>query len=126
MESIEQRLKRNRIEEDDLEESFVLGSGKGGQKINKTSSCVHLKHLPTGKEVSCQETRSRERNREIARQRLCEMFERERHEEKREKARQLARRRYQNRKPSKAEKKRRLEAKKRRSEKKEYRRKVRE
>lgn len=34
--------------ESDLEERFVKGFGKGGQKVNKTSNCVELKHLPTG------------------------------------------------------------------------------
>lgn len=55
------------IEDKDLKESFVKGSGKGGQKINKTSNCVILKHLPTGIVVRNQQTRSREINRRIAR-----------------------------------------------------------
>lgn len=48
---------------DDIEESFVTGSGKGGQKINKTANCVHLRHLPSGKEVKCQKHRERSANR---------------------------------------------------------------
>lgn len=44
-----------------------IGSGPGGQKINKTSNCVQLRHIPTGLSVKCQETRSREENRRIAR-----------------------------------------------------------
>lgn len=63
------------IFEADLEESFVRGSGPGGQKVNKTSSCVYLKHLPTGIEVKCQRTRSREQNRRLARQELCNRLE---------------------------------------------------
>jgi peptide chain release factor len=55
------------IREEDVEESFIRGSGPGGQKINKTSSCVMLKHLPTGIVVRCQESRSQHRNRELAR-----------------------------------------------------------
>lgn len=51
-------------------EKFIQGSGSGGQKINKTSSCVYLKHLPTGIEVKYQGERSREHNRLIARQEL--------------------------------------------------------
>src|SRR6185436_10588305 len=43
------------IHESDLIEKFILGSGKGGQKVNKTSSCVYLKHIPTGIEVKCQQ-----------------------------------------------------------------------
>lgn len=48
---------------EDVEEKFVRGSGSGGQKMNKTSSCVWLKHLPSGLEVKCQEFRERELNR---------------------------------------------------------------
>ena len=58
------------LNEADLEESFVRGSGPGGQKINKTANCVQLLHKPTGIRVECQETRSLEYNRKIARKRL--------------------------------------------------------
>ncbi len=51
------------IKFEDIEESFVRGSGAGGQKINKTSSAVHLKHLPTGTEVKCQKHREQSKNR---------------------------------------------------------------
>lgn len=63
------------IREEDLLEKFVLGAGKGGQKVNKTSSCVYLKHLPTGLEVKCQRERSRELNRFLARRQLCTLYE---------------------------------------------------
>jgi protein subunit release factor B len=36
------------INELELDEKFIKGGGPGGQKINKTSSCVQLKHIPTG------------------------------------------------------------------------------
>ncbi|KAI0290511.1 RF-1 domain-containing protein [Russula brevipes] len=55
------------LNENDLEESFVRGSGPGGQSINKTQNNVQLLHKPTGIRVSCQETRSLEQNRKIAR-----------------------------------------------------------
>ncbi|KAI9511311.1 RF-1 domain-containing protein [Russula earlei] len=55
------------LNESDLEESFVRGSGPGGQSINKTQNNVQLLHKPTGIRVSCQETRSLEQNRKIAR-----------------------------------------------------------
>ncbi|MEI8089282.1 MAG: peptide chain release factor-like protein [Opitutaceae bacterium] len=51
---------------DDVEERFVRGSGPGGQKINKTSSTVWLRHDPTGVEVRCQRERSQAANRELA------------------------------------------------------------
>lgn len=123
MDTIEQRMKKAGIDEDDLDERFVLGSGSGGQKINKTASCVQLKHIPTGYEVSCQESRSREKNREIARTRMCEIFEEIAKKKKDERARERARKRYQKRKPSKAAKARLRKKKELRSEKKENRRK---
>mmetsp|Transcript_34576 Transcript_34576/g.79943 ORF Transcript_34576/g.79943 Transcript_34576/m.79943 type:complete len:495 (-) Transcript_34576:158-1642(-) len=58
------------LREEDLEEKFVRGSGAGGQKINKTSNRVVLAHLPTGLRVECQDTRSLQQNRKIARKRL--------------------------------------------------------
>ncbi|PCH38469.1 hypothetical protein WOLCODRAFT_136298 [Wolfiporia cocos MD-104 SS10] len=55
------------LREEDLEESFVRGSGPGGQSINKTENNVQLLHKPTGLRVACQETRSLAQNRKIAR-----------------------------------------------------------
>ena len=68
----DQVLTQKRIElyEPELEESFVKGWGKGGQKINKVRNCVHLKHLPTGLAVRCQKTRKLEDNRRVARKLL--------------------------------------------------------
>ena len=54
----------------DLEEKFTLGSGPGGQAVNRTANAVFLKHLPTGLWVKCHQTRSIEKNRKIARQLL--------------------------------------------------------
>ncbi len=74
-EKLEIRMTELGIVEDDLVEKFILGSGSGGQKINKTSSCVYLKHLKTGIEIKCQRERSRELNRYIARRELCDRIE---------------------------------------------------
>jgi protein subunit release factor B len=60
------------IREEDLEERFILGSGAGGQKINKTSSAVSLRHVPSGLFVKIQASRSREVNRWMARRTLAE------------------------------------------------------
>ncbi len=73
--ALEQRMAALGINEGDLLEKFVRGSGSGGQKINKTSSCVFLKHLPTGVCIKCQIDRSRELNRFLARRELCEQLE---------------------------------------------------
>ncbi|TKA78991.1 hypothetical protein B0A49_01542 [Cryomyces minteri] len=66
---------RPTVNESDIEEAFLRGSGPGGQKINKTSCAVQLKHLPTGMVVKSQETRSRTQNRKIARRILAEKIE---------------------------------------------------
>lgn len=69
------RMEELGIKDADLEEKFVLGSGSGGQKKNKTSSCVVLKHMPTDIVVKSQKSRSRENNRFFARRILCERLE---------------------------------------------------
>lgn len=51
------------VKDSDITEQFIAGGGKGGQKINKTSSCVFLKHVPTGIQVRCQKHREQSKNR---------------------------------------------------------------
>jgi protein subunit release factor B len=63
------------VHERDLEERFVRSSGAGGQKVNKTSTCVYLKHLPTGLEVKCMKERSQSINRFLARRELMDKIE---------------------------------------------------
>ena len=70
--NIREQMRLAGIHEDDLEERFVLGSGSGGQKINKTSSAVSLRHPPSGLVVKVQVSRSREINRWMARRTLAE------------------------------------------------------
>ena len=64
------------VEEKDLEEKFIRSSGRGGQKVNKTSSCVYLRHAPTGIEVKCMKERSQSLNRFLARRELFSRIER--------------------------------------------------
>jgi protein subunit release factor B len=73
--ALEQRMAALGIADADLLEKFVRGSGSGGQKINKTSNCVFLKHLPTGVCIKCQMDRSREMNRFLARRELCDQLD---------------------------------------------------
>ena len=73
--ALEERMASLGIDESHLLEKFVRGSGTGGQKINKTSNCVFLKHLPTGVCIKCQMDRSREMNRFLARRELCDQLE---------------------------------------------------
>jgi protein subunit release factor B len=75
VDDLARRMESLGIKDEDLIEKFILGSGSGGQKINKTSSCVYLKHIPTGIEVKCQKDRSRELNRYLARKDLCDKIE---------------------------------------------------
>ncbi len=72
---LEERMLSLGIREQDIEEKFVRSQGRGGQKVNKTSSCVYLKHLPTGIEVKCQESRSQSSNRFFARRLLLDKIE---------------------------------------------------
>ncbi|RMY05388.1 hypothetical protein D0868_06433 [Hortaea werneckii] len=66
---------RPKILNAEIEEKFLKGTGPGGQKINKTSCAVQLRHLPTGIVVKSQETRSREQNRKFARNILAEKLD---------------------------------------------------
>ncbi|EFN78723.1 probable peptide chain release factor C12orf65 homolog, mitochondrial [Harpegnathos saltator] len=59
-----------KLEEADLKEQFVRGSGPGGQATNKTNNAVVLKHKPTGIVVKCHETRSLWDNQKRARELL--------------------------------------------------------
>ena len=63
---IHRRLNSLGVRIEDVDERFVCGAGPGGQKINKTSSTVWLRHRPTGIEVRCQAERSQSANREQA------------------------------------------------------------
>ncbi|KAI8999017.1 RF-1 domain-containing protein [Trametes punicea] len=63
------------LREEDIEESFVRGSGPGGQSVNKTENNVQLLHKPTGIRVACQETRSLQQNRKIARKILLDKLD---------------------------------------------------
>ncbi len=121
-EELQERMKRLGIKEGDLIEKFILGSGKGGQKINKTSSCVYLKHLPTGIEIKCQRERSRELNRFYARRELCERLEQKIENKKSEKQQEIEKIRRQKRRRSRKSKEKMLAAKKQLSEKKGLRR----
>jgi protein subunit release factor B len=112
------------VSENDFEESFVRSSGPGGQKVNKTSSCVYLVHIPTGLSVKCQRERSQSLNRYLARKLLLDKIERiqkgfiAKEKEKLEKIRR------QKRKRSKRAKEKILVAKHQQAQKKELRGKV--
>ena len=72
---LERRMGNCGLSEKDLEETFVRSRGAGGQKVNKSSTCVHLRHVPSGLIVKMQKSRSQGLNRYYARKRLCELLE---------------------------------------------------
>ncbi|NPV03734.1 MAG: peptide chain release factor-like protein [Syntrophaceae bacterium] len=119
-----ERMARLGIAESDLRETFVRSSGPGGQKVNKTSTCVQLLHVPTGITVKCQRERSQALNRFLARRLLLDRIEKLQKgvvEAERERIEKIRR---QKRKRSRRAKEKMLEAKRRQSEKKGLRAKV--
>jgi len=70
------RMKALGISESDFEETFIRSSGPGGQNVNKVSTCVVLKHMPTGLTVRCQRERSQALNRFLARRQIVDELER--------------------------------------------------
>jgi peptide chain release factor len=121
--ALEARMARLAIREIDLDESFILSSGPGGQNVNKVSTCVRLLHRPSGLQVKMQRERSQAINRYLARVRLCEIIEARvlgrmsEEEQRREKIRRTKRRR------SKRAKNKMLDAKHRQSDRKQSRQK---
>lgn len=118
---LHERMSQLGIKEEEILERFILGSGSGGQKINKTSSCVYIKHLPSGIEVKCQKERSRELNRYRARQLLCDKIEEEIHHIKSKKQYEIEKIRRQKKRRTRKQKEKMLEEKRQHAEKKQYR-----
>lgn len=107
-----QRMLKLGVKESDFEESFVRGAGSGGQKINKTSSTVWLKHKPSGLEVKCQESRQQSLNRFLARRSLIEKLENKIFAKASEKQQEIEKLKRQKRKRSKRAKAKMLDNKK--------------
>ncbi len=113
------------VAESDLEESFIRSSGPGGQKVNKSSSCVYLVHKPSGLSVKCQRERSQTLNRFLARRLLLDKIERQQKGFIEEERKKLEKIRRQKRKRSKRAQEKILAAKHQQSGKKTLRGKVR-
>lgn len=120
-EALRLRMERLGIRDQDIIEKFIRSGGKGGQKVNKTSTCVYLKHIPTGIEVKCQKERSQSLNRFLARRILADKIEKVILGKLSEEEQRIEKIRRQKRKRSKRAKLKMLEAKKKHAEKKKVR-----
>jgi len=114
--TLAERFERLGIREDDLEEQFVRSRGKGGQNVNKVSTCVVLVHRPTGTMVKCQQERSQALNRFHARQLLADKIERQTLGRASAEAARVAKLRRQKRRRSRRAKEKMLAAKHARAE----------
>jgi peptide chain release factor len=112
------------VREEDLKESYILGTGPGGQKINKSSVCVMLIHEASGQVVKCATTRSRALNRYYARKILCERILAEREGVLSAKQQEMERIRRQKRRRSRRQQARMVDAKRRHGDVKATRRKI--
>lgn len=112
------------VRESDLEETFARSSGPGGQNVNKVSTAVTLRHLPTNLSVTAQDSRSQAMNRQLARERLLDAIERRQTERKRVLNAVKAKLRRKNSPRPRGLKERILETKRRRSQAKKLRGKV--
>ena len=117
-ETLAKRMQNLGIRDKDLKEIFIRSRGKGGQKLNKTSTCVYLKHLPTSIEVKCQQERSQSLNRFLARRILADKIETLALRKLSEEKKRFEKIRRQKRKRSKRAKEKMLQYKAKRSEKK--------
>lgn len=113
---IKQLMQDASVFEEDIEESFILGGGPGGQKTNKTSSVVRLAHEPSGLQIRCGQTRSRETNRWLARRMLAEKILEKEQNVKSAAQREAEKIRRRKRKRSRRQKQKMLDAKHERSE----------
>ncbi|NQT79370.1 MAG: peptide chain release factor-like protein [Candidatus Aminicenantes bacterium] len=113
--ALSKRMESLGIFEKDIVEKFIRSSGKGGQRVNKVSTCVYLKHLPTKIEVKCQKERSQALNRFLARRILTDKIEKEIRGKESEELQRIEKIRRQKRKRSKRAKLKILEEKRKQS-----------
>ncbi len=122
--ALRQKLRRFNILEENLKENFVRSQGPGGQNVNKTSTCVYLKHIPSGIEVKCQEERSQVLNRYRVRVILANKIENKILGRQSEERKRIEKIRRQKRRRSRRAKLKILEGKRKQGEKKSLRQRV--
>jgi len=122
--ALREKMRQLGVREEDIAEHFIRSRGPGGQNVNKTSTCVWLKHTPSGIQVKCQEERSQALNRYLARKILLKKIENLLLGRLSEEKKRIEKIRRQKRRRSRRAKLKVLEAKRQQSEKKLLRQKV--
>ena len=123
---LQQKMAKLGIREEDIVEMFIRSAGPGGQNVNKTSTRVYLKYLPTAIEVKCQKERSQAQNRYLARKLLVEKIEASVTKKLAEEKRHIEKKKRRERKKPKALRLKILEEKRKHSQKKAFRAKIRD
>ena len=75
LKALDEKIEKMGLSRSEFEEKFVKSSGRGGQKVNKTSSAVFIRHVPTGLSVKVGKHRSQHLNRFLALRQLVEEIE---------------------------------------------------
>ncbi len=123
-EKILRRMRSLGLHPGDLEESFTRSSGPGGQHVNKVSSAATIRHVPSGLSVTASDSRSQSLNRQLALERLLDIFEKQRAEKRQQRLAEASKARRQKARRSRGTKAKMLEGKRRRGETKKLRGKI--
>ncbi len=116
-----EKLKALGIDAKDLEISFTRSSGPGGQNVNKVSTACTIRHVPTGRSVTASDSRSQFTNRQLAMERLLDIFEKHGEEKRQQRLAEISKARRQKAKRSRGTKRKLVEGKRKRGEKKKLR-----
>ena len=118
------RMRSAGVRAEDLEETFSRSSGPGGQHVNKVSTQVTIRHVPTGLAVTASDSRSQSMNRQLALERLLDLFEKQREEKLQQRLADASKARRQKARRSRSTKRKLVEGKRLRGETKKLRKRV--